>query len=426
MPRNLPTKNPRHISPSDVRAVARLATQATLGTTRIAEGVHQAVWRTMGAPKGTQPDQTRGLTALVYRCVAGVTRAVGGGIDMALRRLEPLLGAMDAAPTESDQRMAVVAALNGVMGDRLRADSNPLALPMTLRHNRLPLDPDAPAPASPVTGKILLLVHGLCMNDLQWQNWRTAADGSLHKGLDYGEAIAQAQGFTPVYLRYNTGLHVSENGQELSTLLERLIAAWPEPVQELVVVAHSMGGLVTRSAVHQAQSAGQRWTDRLKRIVFLGTPHHGAPLERAGSWIDQLLGATPYSAPFARLTGLRSSGITDLRHAYLTEGDWAGHDRLRRRGLVHQHVPLPAGVACLAVAAAVSGRRSALAERLLGDGLVPLRSALGQHDDPARSLAFDNRSQAVAFRTNHMQLLSDPALAERITAWLIETAPPGS
>ncbi|MEO8546416.1 MAG: alpha/beta hydrolase [Betaproteobacteria bacterium] len=403
---------------SDLRAAARLATSATLGTTRIIDGVHQSVWRSMGVPGGQPPDRPRGLTGLVYRCVGGIAQAVGLGIDAALARLEPLFGSIDATAPESPQRLAVLAALNGVIGDRLLADGNPLALPMTLQLNGRVLDPAALPPASDVGGKILLLVHGLCMNDLQWQTWRKAADGPLEPGLDHGRALALAQGFTPLYLRYNSGRHVSDNGHDLSALLQRLLAAWPVPVRELVVVAHSMGGLVARSAVHQARQRGQDWADRLSHIVFLGTPHHGAPLERAGNWVDQLLGSTPWSAPFARLARLRSCGITDLRHGNLVEEDWSGRDRFQRHADTRNHVPLPAGITCLAVAATLAGQRSVVAERLLGDGLVPLRSALGQHDDPTRSLAFGPHDQAIAYRTGHMQLLSDPDVGRTVGDWL--------
>jgi hypothetical protein len=395
------------------------------GTTRIVEGVHQSVWRSMGAPGGPQPDRTRGLTGWVYRCVEGITSAVGLGVDTALARLEPLFGAMDAAPPQSPQRLAVLAALNGVIGDRLLADGNPLALPMTLQLDGHTLDPDRPPAAAAVGAKLLLLVHGLCMNDQQWQTWREGPDGALEPGLDHGQALAQTQGFTPLYLRYNSGRHVADNGRDLSDLLQRLLAAWPMPVHELVVVAHSMGGLVTRSAVHQAQLRGQDWAERLTRIVFLGTPHHGAPLERAGSWIDQLLGSTRWSAPFARLARLRSCGITDLRHGRVRDDDSAGPDRFQSPSDNRRHLPLPAGIDCLAVAATLAGRRSLLAERLLGDGLVPLRSALGQHDDPARSLAFGRDDQTIAFRTGHLQLLSDPVVARTVSEWLAHKQVPG-
>jgi len=406
-----------HARASDLRAVARLATQATRATTRIAEGVHQSVWRTLGATGGTPADRTQGLTGLVYRCVAGITQALGTGLDAALVRLEPLLDAIDTVPAESAQRLAVLAALNGVMGDRLLVDGNPLALPMSLHHDGQKIDPDRPNVAT-ASGKIVLLIHGLCMNDLQWQTWRKADDGSLQPGLDHGQALAQAQGFTPVYLRYNSGRHVSENGGDLSALLQRLVAAWPVPVCELVVIAHSMGGLVIRSAIHRAQLTEQAWVQPMTRIVFLGTPHHGAPMERAGNWVHHLLGCTPWSAPFARLARLRSSGITDLRHGSLTEDDWRGHDRFQRHGDTRRPLPLPVGVACLAVAATLAAKRSPVADHLLGDGLVPLRSALGQHDDPVRSLALGLHDQIVAHRTGHLQLLSDPGVGRQVGAWL--------
>ena len=39
---------------------ARLAAQATVSVSRVAEGVHQAVLGTMGLPGGDQPASTRG------------------------------------------------------------------------------------------------------------------------------------------------------------------------------------------------------------------------------------------------------------------------------------------------------------------------------------------------------------------------------
>jgi len=408
----------KHIRASDLRAVTRLATQATLASTRISEGVHQSVWRTMGVPGGKQPDRTRGLTALVYRCVTGITQAVGVGLDAALTRLEPLLDAMDTAPAESPQRLAVLAALNGVMGDRLLADGNPLVLPMTLfRADGQALDPDAPAHGA-ANGKVLLLVHGLCMNDRQWQTWRKDANGALVPGLDHGQALASSLGYQPLYLRYNSGRHISENGEALALLLEGLIAAWPTPVVELSCVGHSMGGLVLRSAVSSAQLAGMAWPSRLRTLVFLGTPHHGAPLERAGRWIDQLLGRTPYAAPFARLSRLRSCGITDLRHGSVSRQDWQGLDRHASGVDDRQSAVLPAGVRCFAIAACLAERRGAMAERLFGDGLVPLRSALGQHADPALTLHFPPSHTLVRYGIGHLQLLSDPEVARQMRDWL--------
>jgi pimeloyl-ACP methyl ester carboxylesterase len=221
-----------------------------------------------------------------------------------------------------------------------------------------------------------------------------------------------------VYLRYNTGLHISQNGRSLAAQLAQLLGDRPHPVTELAVVAHSMGGLVMRSAIHCAQQEGAGWLKGLKHLVFLGTPHHGAPLERTGHWVELLLGKTPYSAPFAKLVQLRSAGITDLRYGFVADADWLGKDRFRRAPDTRQHVPLPEGVACHAFAATLAGQRSAVADRLVGDGLVPLPSALGQHDDPARSLVFDRSSQRIAYRTHHNALLTSPEVGQQLLEWL--------
>ncbi len=413
-----PSKNPlKHLRASDLRGMAQLATQATLGVARMVEGVHQSVWRTLGAPGGPAPGQTRGITGLVYKSVRGVTRLVGGGVDALLAQLQPVLEPADNAQASAPQREAVLAALNGVLGDHLLASHSPFAIPMTLRFNGEVLNPQA-LPAMPhASGKVLLLIHGLCMNDLQWH--------AQHQGqaVNHGAAVASALGYTPVYLRYNSGLHTSQNGHELAALLAELITHWPVPVQELSVVAHSMGGLLIRSAVYDAQAQNLGWPNHLKNIVFLGTPHHGAPLERAGNWADVILASTPYSAPFAKLGHLRSAGITDLRYGHVLDVDWQGHDRFRRKPDSRQLLPLPAGVACYAIAAALAPKRSALADRLIGDGLVPLRSALGQHDNPQRSLAFASTSQWICYRTSHIALLSSPEVTRQIVAWL--TPQPG-
>ena len=438
-PRARPEGNSlKHLRASDIRAVVLLATQATTGIANIAEGLHQSVWQTLGAAGSTAPGQMGGITGLVYQSVRGVTQLVGKGLDAVLTRLQPVFEAADRAAPETPQREAVLAALNGVMGDRLTESHNPIATTMTLRHGGVALNFQALPSDLQATGKILLLVHGLCMNDLQWQSRHKGQHpGEQGQVVDHGAALACALGYTPVYLRYNTGLHISQNGAEFSKLLEQLVKHWPAPVEDLTVVAHSMGGLVTRSALHQANcvirkdqtshnvtrksaadEARLRWPALLKNIVFLGTPHHGAPLERAGNWMDVILGSTRYSKPFARLAQLRSAGITDLRYGHVAEVDWQGHDRFRKKPDSRLCVPLPEGVACFTIAATTATQRGPMADRLTGDGLVPLHSALGLHDDPQRSLHFAKKSQLVVYRINHMQLLSSPEVTQQMVAWL--------
>lgn len=410
---------PRHLRASDVAAVAKLATSATTGVTHIAEGVHQSVRRGLGLTAGKLPEQAGGLTGLIYKSVRGVTQLVGKGLDAVLVKLQPLFDAADQAAPESPQREAVLAALNGVMGDHLAASRNPLATRMSLRFQGQALNWQALPPGYKPGGKILLLIHGLCMNDLQWKTLRAdASNPDVRPAFDHGQALTNALAYTPLYLRYNTGLHTSQNGHELSALLEQLVTHWPAPIEDISVVAHSMGGLVIRSAFHDAQAQHLNWPNHLKNIVFLGTPHHGAPLERAGNWVDVLLGSTPYSKPFARLAQLRSAGITDLRYGHVLDGDWQGHDRFHKRPDSRQLVPLPQGVASFTVAATRAAKRSLVAERLVGDGLVPLQSALGQHTVPERQLSFDKASQMIAYGTNHMQLLSSPEVTRQMLAWL--------
>ena len=418
----------RHFAPSDLRAAAQLTEAATLGVLGITEAVHQAVWRSLGAPGGARPGQTRGLTGLVYRTVEASTELLGSGAQALLARLEPLLDAADQQPPGSAQREAVLAALNGVMGDRLLASANPLATPMTLRsHGRQVLGLDGVLDLAPIEAparpRLLLLVHGLCMNDLQWSP-QARVDGASVGRVDFGAALAARLDASVLALRYNSGRHTSDNGLQLAQLLEQLQAQWPVPLQEITLLTHSMGGLLARSAIAQAQDLGLHWPRQLKNVVFLGTPHHGAPLERAGHGLELLLGVSRFSVPFTRLAQLRSSGITDLRYGHVLEQDWHGRSRFGCSPDRRVALALPAGVACYAVAASTAARRSPLVERLLGDGLVPLPSALGQHPEAGRTLGFAKNHQWIAYRTDHMALQHSPAVLAQLLQWLAPAATP--
>lgn len=391
---------------TDLRGWGRLAFDATLGLTAVVEGMHRTISRPpllFGAsPRG----RTRGLTGLVYASIRTVTRLLGTGLEVVSGEHAP--GPGDRPP--SARREAVLAAVNGVLGDHLAATGNPLAIPMRLRRGGRPLTVERRALALALpeaSPRLLVLVHGSCRSDLGWSR----------SGHDHGAALARDLGYTPVYLHYNSGLHVSTNGRSLAGALEDLVREWPVPLDELAIVAHSMGGLVARSACHHAATSGQEWPRLLRALVFLGTPHHGAPLERGGNWVDVLLGISPYSAPLARLGQIRSAGVTDLRHGSLLDEDWEGRDRFARARARPRPVPLPPGVRCHVVAATLA-RRPGRADLVLGDGLVPLDSALGDDADPGRALGVPETRRWVARGMSHWDLLSHPEVYERLRRWL--------
>ncbi|RZL34047.1 MAG: alpha/beta hydrolase [Rubrivivax sp.] len=350
-----------------LRGSSRLATDAVTGVTDLVEAMHAEITR---LPLTVARQRTSGITGLVYRSVRGVTRLVGGGLDLALGALAPLLGQADTSHASAAQ-----AALNGVLGDYLEATANPLATPMSLH----PLVDGA-------TGPAVVLLHGLCMNEAQWRR----------DGADFPAALAE-MGYQPLGLRYNTGRSIWRNGAELAGLLDSV----PGP---LTLLGHSMGGLVARSAM--AQAKGKRWPKRLQAFVTLGTPHLGAPLERGGQQVQQLLAVSAYSRPLAALAGRRSAGIRDLRRASLLEADEG----------VASRIPLPAGVACYAVAATTAKKPSGPPARWLGDGLVPVASALGQHREAARRLAFTDT--AVFTGLGHLALQTDAAVLQQLQDWL--------
>lgn len=377
-------KQTKHKSADDLRGVSQLAIDATTGVTDLVEALHRNIARVPGVTASLENGRTSGLTGAIYQSVRSITQIVGEGIDIALEHAAPILGSF----TDIPEREHLQSALNGVLGDHLFVSQNPLAINMQFRQKgqTLHLHSDSLKESIPnISGKVLVLIHGLCMNDRQWH--QTRKDGTKH---DHGAALQNDFGYTPVYLHYNTGLNISNNGEQFSHLLEELSKAWPVEIEEIVIVAHSMGGLVTRSAHYHASKRQYAWPALTQKIVFLGTPHHGAPLERGGHWFDTLLGATPYASPFAKIGKIRSAGITDLRYGYILDTD-------------DIPVPLPNSIQCFAIA----GTTSISEDALHGDGLVPIKSALGVHDNSKYNLAFPEHRQMILPATNHIQLLSE-------------------
>ncbi len=396
-------QNPDNLS-TDLRGIGSLTIDAITGITDIVESLHHTI-ASFGGMLGA-PDQyrTKGVTGMVYRNIRTVTQSAGDGIDALLGRLGPMLGEKDSSPG----REAVLAALNGVLGDHLVARNNPLAIPMQFRRNGKPLSEQALSQAIRQScGRLAIMVHGSCMNDLQWNR----------QGHDHGAALARDLGLAPIYLHYNTGLHISENGRKFAALLENVISQTPQPTT-LYIITHSMGGLVSRSACHYGKLSGHTWLNHLEKLVFLGTPHHGAPLGKGGAWLDIILKISPYSAPFARLGKIRSSGLTDLRYGNVTDDDWKGRDRFDCSGDRRIPAPLPEGVQCYTIAATTGKESDTLADNLIGDGLVTLNSALGRHKNAELNLLFPETHQWVGRNMNHIDLLNHPEVYETVKKWL--------
>jgi hypothetical protein len=400
--------SPRRVnSGSHLRGVSRLAFDAVAGAIAMVETTHAAIAAHFSPFAPRADGKTRGVTGLVYRSIKGVTHLTGKSVDAALAPLDPILAGEQTTPG----REALRAALNGVLGDHLAETGNPLAIPMRLRRDgqALQLDRDSLAAAlGPASGRLAVLVHGLCMNDRQWSR----------DGHDHGAALERDLGYTTLYLHYNTGLHISENGRAFAEVLQALVAAYPAPVEELVIIGHSMGGLASRSACHYGAAEGHDWLKHLRTLIFLGTPHHGAPMERGGQWLHLALDKSRYTAALTRLARIRSAGITDLRHGNLLDSDWQDRDRFKHVGDNRQAVPLPEGVQCFAIAASTGSQAGSLRDRLLGDGLVPVESALGQHKEPHRSLPIPESRQWIGRAMNHFDLLGRREVYDQMALWL--------
>ncbi len=393
-----------HLSAADLRGAAKLAIDAVVQTTSLVEGMHLNISRAW--PLGPALEgRTSGITGLVYDSIRTITGAVGLGLDAVLA---PIAAALKNTGS-SFEREAVVAALNGVLGDHLEASGNPLAIQMSPRRGGRTLEPrrEALAAAFPrASGRLVVMIHGLCMNDLQW----------TRHNHEHGAMLEQHFGCTTLHLHYNSGRHISINGREFAGLLETLLCEWPVPLEELSLLGHSMGGLVARSACHYAEAAGHAWPARLRRLIFLGTPHHGAPLERHGNRLQNFVARlSPYVAPLARLGMLRSAGVTDLRHGSLLDEDWQDGDRFAQAADCRAIVPLPPGVRAYALAATLGHKPRDLDDRWLADGLVPVWSALGEHRDPARDLGIPASRRWVGYGMNHWDLLSSPEVYAEIS-----------
>ncbi len=422
-----------------LRGSANLVFDAVDGVTHIVEGMYRNIAASplpLGkAPQGRAP----GIAGLVHASIRGVNGVTRYSSDWVLGRVAP---ALDRTLPAGPHREAAIAALNGVCGDHLARSENPLAIDMRLRVLLPPsAAPDALGDSENVSdvgllgglfevakrpvelypqpqalqeenfspgGRLLVVVHGLSMNDREWTS-------NQH---NHAEALAEDSGYTPVYVLYNSGRNVSINGRQLSDQLGALLEAWPVPVESITFIGFSMGGLVTRSAMHIAEEEGHDWLSRVDKAVYVGTPHHGATLERGGYWLQKSLTWSPYTAPLAALGRIRSAGITDLRHGNVRDEDWQQHDEHEDNVDARRPTPLVDGIQHYAIAATLSKRSGQRKGRLVGDGLVHPSSATGRHSDPELHLNFAEENTKIFYGLGHLGMLSDQRVMQQLMDWL--------
>jgi hypothetical protein len=261
--------------------------------------------------------------------------------------------------------------------------------------------------ALPAAGpRVVLLVHGLMCTETVW----TLADGS-----DYGTRLAKDHGFTPLYVRYNSGLAIADSGAALAGLLDALTLEYPVPLEEILLLGFSMGGLVIRSACHEAMSHKSRWLPLVRRAIYVGTPHEGAPYERLGRLATRILTAVdnPYTKLVADIANLRSAGVQDLGDADLRHADRRAKGTLRLRDWRHP-VPLLPTIEHYLVAGALSSEP--LLATLFGDAVVPLASATGRAS-AAGDEGLPGDHLRIVPGVAHMALAHHPEVYEAIRVW---------
>jgi PGAP1-like protein len=399
----------------EVTALGELAGDAIAGLTAQIRDMHSGIAARAFRGVGVASEPIQLVHDQVAEYAYGAARLVGSALLRA--------GAVAFAATQSDDAASIDAslpgrlalgALNGAFGDGLHAKRSALATTMTLRRagRDVAIDRSSLTAAFPhATPRLALFVHGLCETDDAWKL-------GAHRHMPYGAALEADLGYTPLYLRYNTGRHISENGRELAQLLDQLTEAWPVEVQEIVMIGHSMGGLVSRSACHY--SDGHTWPSKVRHVFTLGTPHRGAPLEKAATVTAAAFARLPETRGFARAVNGRSAGIQDLGHGYLVDEDWAAQDPEAFFKQEGSEIPFLGCANHYFVCATLSRQPDAPAGRIVGDLLV-LRPSAWAYGGRGERLRFPVEHYHHVGGASHFDLLNHPAIYAQLRRWLSAT-----
>lgn len=398
----------------EIEAIGDLLGEALDATGQMAQDTHEAIaartFEAVGAVGRPVQVLHDGISRFVYRGVRGALRhsASQGGRALA-RRVPPDAPALNSTVGGS----IATGALNGFCGDLLTDRGNPLALRMSLRRDgqEIPAMPAALATAYPdATKRIAVFIHGLCETDEAWRGFPPRDDDPK---VPFGRRMQLEMGFTPVFVRFNSGLHISDNGRDLARILEDVREGWPVELEEIVLVGHSMGGLIARSACHFAETNDLRWTAEVKHVFCLGTPHTGADLEKGVHLLDWALGQAPESRAFSRALRMRSAGIKDLRFGSCAEADWHEQDPDAFFDDRCTEVPFLPEAHYYFIGATLS---PAPLGRALGDLLVRAPSAAGRHRTRRVPFEVDNGHEIAGL--THFDLLNHPDVYEQIRTWI--------
>jgi len=396
-------------STADLRAAVGLAGRGVAAATGLIRDTHRAIARrafTVNGPPARPAHVLHdAISTSVYAAVSAGANvaATAAGLAVAVRAASR----QGYRPLAERPRAGVaLGAINGAWGDWLDRTGSPLALPMTFRYDD---------ERTPRTGDVAVWLHGLCETDAAWR--LKAREHYGDPGSTHGSRLYDAVGLTPVYVRYNTGLHISANGASLDALLTRLVDGWPVPVTRLTLVGHSMGGLVVRSAAAQAETGDSHWLPLVKRVVYLGSPHLGAPLETGAAHATRALRRLPETKALGDALASRSAGIKDLRYGDVLEADWSELTDLdATRPAPTSCAPLLDGAEHYFVGATIGARHDTPVAKILGDALVPFASASGTNE--TRTLGLDLDRGRHLGGLHHFDLLNHPRVYAVLREWL--------
>jgi pimeloyl-ACP methyl ester carboxylesterase len=405
--------SPRAADPdNELAALIRLGFRELGGGAAGIGGIERAIADRVFSILGRSAELARwihsGVSGGVSGGLRGASEALGRGTAIGMRAL-----ALERAPSTTALGAGVIGAINGLIGDALERDRSEVAQVMSVRAGGEAIDlaRDSLARAFPHAGPILVVfLHGLMETEFSWLHFAGIDGGS------YGSRLAADLDYTPVYVRYNTGRHVSENGRSLDELLDELVTEWPTEVRGIALIGHSMGGLVARSACHLASERRAAWVARVRHTVTLGTPHLGALLAQAAHYATAALGALPETRALAAPLRRRSAGIRDLRQGSLVDEDWRDRDPDALRAIACREVPLLEGATHCFVTATLTRSERHPVGRLIGDALVLVPSASGR--SRTRRIPFCDEDGAHVGGAHHLALLNHPVVYEHLRRWL--------